>query len=296
MQVNDEKRTEANQINDLENRLLDMGYVEGDIEDLYNVSVYNFTYLNSVANNITIHSHEKHELVIFWSQSVRLFCDDTIIHSSGYNAYFCPAGHEHYQMNQPTGFYKRFYVQFPVSFLAPNEVEQNLNVFFFCPLQEEDISEIQPYIDLLLKTGEAQESKWNQNAQKHLLILLFNEFARRFQERTEPTKTTTQKRERRIFTICSFIHQHYSEKITIEQLAELASVSKTTLTQQFREVLGISIIEYVRKVRVTYAMQYIANGYSVSETALLCGFCDAAYFIRVFRSITGITPKEYSKH
>lgn len=272
-------------------KLLTMQYIEGEIEKLDNIHIFSPQSMERILNNDIRHHHSKHELVVFYSESTQIFCDNTMIRSHGYTAFFCPASIEHHQLNHHAGMYKRFFVQFPTDFLDPESVAQNLDHFFCCILQPEHIECIQPYIDLLLKSGSEPDDIWNTITQKHLLILIFNMIAKFMT--TDPITAIAQKEDRILYKVCSYICHHFNEKITLDHLAELSFTSRATLTKRFRQVIGCSITEYIRHVRINYAIQYLINGYTVNETAEKCGFCDAAYFIRVFQQITRKRPNEY---
>ena len=268
-----------------------MNYIEGDVKTLDNISVFSQENMVKMVNKHLHHNHRNHELVIFFSQSAQIFCENTLIRTCGYTAFFCPASVEHYQLNHHTGLYKRFYVQFPSDFLEPESVAQNLDHYFCCSLKSEHMENIQPYIDLLIKSDTDPNDRWRNINQKYLLILLFNKISRYMT--TDSVAAITQKEDQQLYKVCSYIYQHYNEKITLDMLAELTFTSRATLTKRFRQIMGYSITEYIRQVRINYAIQYLVNGYTVNETAEKCGFCDAAYFIRVFQQITKKKPKDY---
>jgi AraC-like DNA-binding protein len=267
-------------------------YVEGSAEEL--VPELSQEYIGKIISKQVGHKHTEHELVIFWTQSVQIFINDTIIRSAGYNVLFAPACLEHYQVNHPTGVYKRFLIQFSEDFLEPELVDQNLKEFFYCSLTQEQMETIQTYIDLMLKSSEMyNHDKWSQKEQKYLLVLLFNEISRCMKNVSDSPVVVN--KDQLIYDVCSYIHQHFDEKITLDTLAGIHFTSRATLTKRFRKSMGVSITEYIRQVRIDYATQYLANDYSVNETAEKCGFYDTAYFIKVFRQITGRNPTEYKK-
>ncbi|MBR6425351.1 MAG: helix-turn-helix domain-containing protein [Oscillospiraceae bacterium] len=64
--------------------------------------------------------------------------------------------------------------------------------------------------------------------------------------------------------------------------------------RQFHQQFGCTPVAYLNKLRVENACRYlIATGYNISELSYRCGFNDPRYFNRIFRSIPGMTPKEY---
>ncbi|MBR6603454.1 MAG: helix-turn-helix transcriptional regulator [Clostridia bacterium] len=87
-----------------------------------------------------------------------------------------------------------------------------------------------------------------------------------------------------------------NEKITIEQIAKKCAVSTSLLRQSFLEKLGISPIQYRTEMKMRQAAYLIeSTNMTVSEIAEYLSFFDAAYFCKVFRSHTGMTPTQYAK-
>ena len=87
-----------------------------------------------------------------------------------------------------------------------------------------------------------------------------------------------------------------NEKITVEQIAKKCAVSTSLLRQLFIEKLGTSPTRYRMNVKMRQAMYLIeSTNMTVSEIAEHLLFFDAAYFCKVFRSHTGMTPTQYAK-
>ena len=93
---------------------------------------------------------------------------------------------------------------------------------------------------------------------------------------------------------CEFLQKN--EKITVEQIAKKCAVSPSLLRQQFGEKLGISPTRYRMNMKMKQAMYLIeSTNMTVSEIAEYLSFFDAAYFCKVFRSYTDMTPTQYAK-
>jgi AraC-like DNA-binding protein len=60
--------------------------------------------------------------------------------------------------------------------------------------------------------------------------------------------------------------------------------------------MGIGYAEYLRNLRIKYAVSLFDHGIdSVKNVALLSGFSDPLYFSTVFKTVVGLSPKEYLK-
>lgn len=87
-----------------------------------------------------------------------------------------------------------------------------------------------------------------------------------------------------------------NEKITVEQIAKNCAVSPSLLRQLFIKRLGISPIQYRMNMKMKQAMYLIeSTNMTVNEVAESLSFYDAAYFCKIFRVHTGMTPTQYGK-
>ena len=94
----------------------------------------------------------------------------------------------------------------------------------------------------------------------------------------------------------AFIEEHLSENISLAQLAEAAgNVSRYHFSRLFKQSTGYSPYHYLvrRRVRQAQSMLRSQNRLSIGEIAFLCGFSDQSSFSRVFRQVSGCTPKAY---
>ncbi len=97
--------------------------------------------------------------------------------------------------------------------------------------------------------------------------------------------------------IIDAIHKAPSENWTIDKIASDFYLSRYYLCHFFKKETGISVIRYVLSCRISAAKQLLkSTSLSVSVISDKCGFGSAAYFARVFREETGMTPKDYRKY
>lgn len=91
-----------------------------------------------------------------------------------------------------------------------------------------------------------------------------------------------------------YVHEHYTEELTLEQIANSVAVSKSVCLRCFRQVIGTTPIRYVVEYRIEKAADLlITTKKRVNEIAILCGFSDISYFTKCFRELKGSTPLEY---
>lgn len=94
----------------------------------------------------------------------------------------------------------------------------------------------------------------------------------------------------------AYIDAHAVENFSMAQLAKECFVSESRLYHLFSEEMKTSPVVYRNEVRIIRSIEYIKTGHqTVEEISAALGFRSAAYFRRVFKDITGMTPTEYRK-
>ena len=97
-------------------------------------------------------------------------------------------------------------------------------------------------------------------------------------------------------TAQELIHDRFPSSPGLAEIARAVGVHPVYLARAFREHHGMTIGEYVRKLRVEHACRLISTtGASLSEIALAAGFCDQSHFSRTFKRMTGSSPAEYRR-
>lgn len=103
-------------------------------------------------------------------------------------------------------------------------------------------------------------------------------------------------KQRVMLLLLDWIEQNYTERITLEQLAEVARTDSKYLCRFFKEYTGNSPIDYINRLRVERACLSMAEGQrNITEAALDNGFNDISYFCKIFKRYKGVTPREYRR-
>ncbi len=124
-------------------------------------------------------------------------------------------------------------------------------------------------------------------ALKELLIRLMQTQARGMVEKN------IAKNKSRIGFAVDYIRKNLHQKLSIENIAKLAYVSKSNFFRMFKDELGTSPNEFILQERINRAKELLKSKNSIKETAYQTGFSDTNYFTRVFKQLVGVTPKNY---
>ena len=93
-----------------------------------------------------------------------------------------------------------------------------------------------------------------------------------------------------------YFDTHYLNVTSIDTVCKLLSINKFYLTHLFKENLGVPPIKYLIDKRMGHAKKLLAStGKSIAEVAADCAYDDVAYFCRVFKKSTGLTPLKYRR-
>lgn len=91
----------------------------------------------------------------------------------------------------------------------------------------------------------------------------------------------------------AYIQLHYSEQISLEEIAQRFGFNKTYFSELFAKKTGMGFAYYKNALRVQAAKKLMLSSMNVGEAGLQTGFSNVHYFSRVFKRITGESPNEW---
>jgi len=99
----------------------------------------------------------------------------------------------------------------------------------------------------------------------------------------------------RLKTIYQFIDNHYQEKITVNQIAQLVRLSDASFCRYFKKMTRLTFTTFVNHYRIEKAKNHLLLDKNVTETCYLCGFESLSYFNRIFKRVIGKNPQSFKK-
>ena len=92
----------------------------------------------------------------------------------------------------------------------------------------------------------------------------------------------------------AYIEKHYSEKLTLQEVAETCYVSQWHLSKLLNKYAGQSFYEILNKVRISAAKELLKDpSLRVGDIGMMVGYMDNAHFSRIFKKLTGCSANEY---
>lgn len=111
-----------------------------------------------------------------------------------------------------------------------------------------------------------------------------------------PATKATAHTQAQLQIMMQYIHKNYSEHITLADIAQTVSVSKSSALNIFNKYLRISPVSYLINYRLKRAAKLLAStDSSIYSIASNTGFENVGYFCRSFKELFGVTPSEYRK-
>ena len=222
-----------------------------------------------------------HGLVLNEPNSERdyYFSDGTFMHTSGNQLFYLPKNSSYrvYPCNTKggNGCYAINFdadisdVPFVMSFRDPASIakafhsasNQWLSQGEFC-----QISIIKKLYEIILAMDEEQKKKYAQSASEKLI---------------QPA-------------ILRLNSEFLKKDISVALLAEECGITESYFRRVFTRKYGVSPKEYIIMKKIEYAKSLLqSGGFSVSETAVLCGYAEPCHFSREFKKRCGVSPNQY---
>lgn len=98
---------------------------------------------------------------------------------------------------------------------------------------------------------------------------------------------------KRISEITLYLNENYRKDIMLDDLANIAQVSKYYLIRKFNDYYGLSPHQYITNLRINYAKKLLKSKKDFVDVAIESGFYDQSHFIKCFKEYTGVTPMKY---
>ncbi|NMA82631.1 MAG: response regulator [Epulopiscium sp.] len=97
-----------------------------------------------------------------------------------------------------------------------------------------------------------------------------------------------------VTAVQKYIHNHYTEKLSLQEIATKFNVSPNYLSFLFKKYSNINFSNYVSSVKIQHAKTMLVhNKMNIQDISEYLGFNNPYYFSKVFKKFTGHTPKEY---
>lgn len=148
---------------------------------------------------------------------------------------------------------------------------------------EEAVCYLRPLHELVMK-GSCEFGK--EENLLLLLSLLIQQYGRPFENCIPECRDEIER-------ACTFMEQHYAERIYLDQICRHAGLGKSALLRAFTRSKGVTPYSYLENIRIGEARKLLEQGVPPIEAALQTGFSDQSHFTNYFNRFIGLAPGVY---
>jgi AraC-like DNA-binding protein len=151
-----------------------------------------------------------------------------------------------------------------------------------------DREAIRRYLDLYFALERPASTLERQSLLLNLLTTLIVRFA---EHRPAPRQCGLERQA--VSRACDYLAEHYAENVTLEDLAQIANLSRFHFNRVFSEQMGMPPHAFQTQLRVLRAKTLLRQGWSIPQVAALTGFFDQSHLNRHFKRLVVVTPGQY---
>lgn len=252
------------------------------------------------------HIQEFYEICVISKGDGYHVIEDTVVKAKKGDVFIVPPGRRHairggrtvdvHYIHLSPKFFEQYFdrmTELP-AFLSLFEIEPLMrvsgNTYRHLYLEEAALNEVTKLIELL--EGVWQYDHVSKLIVEGYMIVILTIFCREYDKlQTRVGKNASN--DKFFMDTISYIIKNINKNLTIDQLAHLSGLSRTSFIKRFRDTTGKSPKQFIMERRIQSAKKLLTTDRSISKVADECGFYDAAHFIKTFTRATGMSPIQY---
>ena len=270
-------------------------------QTMHNQTFEVFRYKDAYLKEVTLHHHDFYEVYFFLSGNVQYNIESrSYLLTPGDVLLISPMELHQPMFSAEQREYERIVLWIDKQFLEEFSVGGELFTTCFDTTSPNHSNLLRPegvtrqflmfLLEQLISENNSKEPYQQMAAMSYLaqVMIALNRLA--LQQREESTVSAP---DSTVYSVLGYINEHYSENLTLDDLANRFFISKYHLAREFQRLVGTSVHRYIVQKRLVMAKQMLSAGKPSSEVYQNCGFGDYSNFYRAFKAEYQISPKEY---
>lgn len=262
-------------------------------------------YINAVLQHnedeFQLHWHAAAEIIMPTEGTYIVYVNNTRYVLEKNDILFISIGELHEMPKQTPG--KRMILQFDFSLISNlKDFNASLSVLqsikCITPKSDPDIHSAIVKLVLDIRHESETDNAFKNGFMYSKLLQIYVLIARKYMNMASlfPDVTPTKQREytAKFSQIFAYINAHYTQELTLDELAYHAGFSKFHFSRLFKQFTNKSLYDYLNQKRISAAEVLLLNpNLSVTEVSLQAGFNSMSTFNRAFKNFKGCTPTEF---
>jgi len=257
---------------------------------------------------IGMHNHDFYEINVVLSGEGMHYIGERRVEASEGDVFIIPpkvnhgyeggAGFDVYHLTLSPGYMEKNSAElsqmpsFSSLFHVEPVMREHISSHMHLHLEPEELVEIQPYLDSLRGRMKSKRTEDVIIGNCEALIII-TMLCAAYDKRRCVMESTRSEDELFLQSI-AHIYEKYNGKISIEELARMARMSRTSYIERFKRTTGLPPGEFITGQRISAAKAMLSNtSLSVSEIAHRVGFYDSSHLIKAFERLTGESPSDF---
>lgn len=246
------------------------------------------------------HFHDFLEIILTVSNGGFFFVGDSIYPITKNNLFIFNTMDLH--RSSADGYYERYVIHFKQEMVADlcsrrsnllDCFQNRPEGFVHCiSLSPEDARYLIRLINKAKKDDDAYGSDIRRKIALAEILLFINPL---YQDLKTPGHQENTAEFSQVLPILRYIQDHLDEQITLDLLASTFYINKFHLCAIFKKATGFTVMEYVIHRRLLKARELLQQQIPVQRVGEMSGFNNNSHFIRTFKKMIGISPKQYAK-
>lgn len=259
-----------------------------------------FRLLDAKLNEIPFHYHDFHKILLFLSGSVDYTIEGKTYPLEPRDIVFVSAGEIHRPVVKESMPYERIVIYVsPSLFMRYQREQTDLEECFRIARKHSSVMHVPTgkshdllyHMEKLEKT--AHEQEFAHELYTEILFVEFMILLNRALHAHEMETSHEASYDEKIQIMLRYIHEHLTEPLSIDELAEKAFLSKYYLMRHFKAETGYSIHQYINSKRLLMARSLLDGPAPITEICYQCGFQDYTTFSRAFQRMFHMSPTDF---
>lgn len=263
----------------------------------YRCENYMYSYAEAISQGINVHSHDYYEFLLFLKGDATYLVENSTYKANDGDIFFTSPGELHTISFNSSCEYERYFLQISRDWLMslPYDLLRRLdrrkmgenNRIPAAIVQKYNLKEFYEKIYFYISNKPPEGEIMIQTYIIQFMAKINTIFKTEMSMLDEIPENET------VAHIKEYINRHFTEGISLDELANRFFMNKYYLCHIFKEETGLTIKEFVNTRRIARAKQLLPEYDSVRDLYAACGFNDYSTFYKTFKRFTGVSPTKF---